>query len=133
MVTAGSRFRSDDPAFDYADPARRVAEWASENSGDIIILANMKDRFFFDKGTLHSNHGSLTYADAQTPLAFSYPGATSDIPDLDTVLGPVRAFLAAAPPAGASAYAPVEGQAMESALGLKPCERQESGKCEGPP
>ncbi len=36
-------------------------------------------------------------------------------------------------PAGESAHAPVERQAMESALGLPPCERQESGKCEGPP
>ena len=126
-------FTSGDAAFDYVDPAPRVAEWASENTGDIVLLANMKEKFFFDKGALASNHGSLTSADAQTPLAFSYPGATSDLEALDTVLDPVRTFLETAPAAGPSARAPVERRAMEAALGLTPCGRDEEWKCEPPP
>jgi hypothetical protein len=127
-------FTSGDRDFDYADPDRRVPEWASENTGDIVLLANMKDKFFFDKGALASNHGSLTYADAKTPLAFSFPGATSQLSTEDTVLTSVRRFLLeeTTPPDG-PAQAPVERRAMESALGLVPCERQETGKCEPPP
>lgn len=125
-------FRSDDPLFDYADPARRIAEWASENTGDIVILANVKEGFYFDKGVLASNHGSLTYADAVTPLAFAYPGATSDDLALDNVLNGVRAFLKASSPEEEPARAPIERRAMEAALGLLPCDLKETGKCEEP-
>lgn len=105
------------PAFAYADPERCVGEWNSENTGDIVMLADMEAQYYFDKEKQGSTHGSLTYADAIIPLAFSYPGATSADRKEDTLLAPVRSFLETAVPADNAAFSPVEEQAMERPSG----------------
>jgi hypothetical protein len=114
----------------YADPARRIGEWISENSGDIIVLANMvKDDgfgYYFDEGSKQSTHGSLTYGDAIVPLAFSYPGATSEDDEVDTVLRDVGRYLRSLAPAGDLAFSPVEREAMERALALSALPEGES-------
>jgi hypothetical protein len=52
--------------------------------------ADVEAGYFFDGKPLASSHGSLSYADASTPLAFAYPGATSGDRKEDTVLDAVR-------------------------------------------
>jgi len=106
----------------YADPARRIREWTSENSGDIIVLANMiKDdgsRYYFDEQTKQSQRGSLSHADSVVPLAFSYPGATSRDDTVDRVLFEVRRYLETVPAKDGWALSPIEREAMERALAL---------------
>jgi hypothetical protein len=119
--------------FHPVDAERRIAEWVSENTGDIVLLANMKEGFYFDRAGLVSTHGSLTSLDSLTPLALAYPGATSELESEDDVLQSARAFLETQTgPLAAPAHAPIVRRALESALGLTPCERQDEGKCEQP-
>jgi hypothetical protein len=115
-------------AFKYANPAGRVADWISENSGDIILLPNMEQEYFFDKDALWSTHGSLFEADARVPLGFSYPGATSPLRTEDNVLDGVREFLRNEQPKDGLDM-PIERRAMESALGLEPCKNSDVGGC----
>jgi hypothetical protein len=110
-------FASADPAFGYSDPANRVEKWRSENTGDIVLLANMEGGYYFDSEEKASQHGSLTFGDSIVPLAFAYPGATSPDPKIDNVLKSVADYLREVAPLGSAAPSPVEEPAMECALG----------------
>jgi len=74
----------------YAMPSERLASLNSPNSGDIIILANLKNQYHFDfGGGIPGDHGSLTYADAIVPVAFGFPGGTA-VPNM---LDPITSYL----------------------------------------
>jgi hypothetical protein len=101
----------------YRDPERRVnAEFSSANSGDIVLLANVrsyahgaragKPGFQFQEpyryaafrvGGYASQHGSLSEADARVPVAFGTIGAAMPTGDED-LIGPLRQFFASLPP-----------------------------------
>src|SRR5262249_52767161 len=105
----GGAFTPTIAAAAYADPAERVEKWRSENTGDIVILANMMEgEYYFDAEPKASQHGSLTIGDAIVPLAFSYPGASSEDERLDTVLNAVRDYLKSVAPVKEPAKSPVE-------------------------
>ena len=76
----------------YEDAARRVADFISPNTGDIVLLANGAGGFQF--GDAYSaQHGSLTVADSRVPVAFGYPGGAKS----DTLLDKLALFLGALP------------------------------------
>jgi len=76
----------------YDDPARRVADFVSPNTGDIVLLANAAGGFQFG-AAYRGQHGSLTVADSRVPVAFAYPGATAS----DTLLDKLALFLGGLP------------------------------------
>jgi hypothetical protein len=76
----------------YNDPKRRIEEWISVNTGDIILLVNGRDGFHFSARGLNGQHGSLTFADSLVPVAFGYPGATSNASQ-DNTMATIRDFL----------------------------------------
>jgi hypothetical protein len=82
----GTTFADDDARWQYADASRRVADWNSANSGDLVLLGNMRNGFHFGPEGLRGNHGSLTSADAKVPIAFGYPGWTGDRDTTFTIL-----------------------------------------------
>jgi len=95
----------------------------SENTGDIVLLANMDGGFYLDGGDLTSTHGSLSARDGLVPLAFAYPGATSKVEGEDTLLAKVRAFLQAGTGGPAAAFKiPTEANSARCFLGLIPCQ-----------
>jgi hypothetical protein len=87
----------------YLDAHRRLnLEFSSVNTGDIILLANVREflgGFFaplavggFQFGKPYSSqHGTLTAADGRVPVAFGTLSAT-DPEAADDLLSPVRAF-----------------------------------------
>ena len=94
LDVTGPDFAPNVPAAAYADPAARVEQWRSENTGDIVLLANMiEGQFYFDSNVQTSDHGSLKFADAVIPLAFAYRRATDQDSNADTVLDPVIKYL----------------------------------------
>jgi predicted AlkP superfamily pyrophosphatase or phosphodiesterase len=76
----------------YDDAARRVAEFVSPNTGDIVLLANGPAGFQFG-GAYLAQHGSLAVADSRVPVAFGYPGGSRN----DTLLDKLTQFLGALP------------------------------------
>jgi hypothetical protein len=78
-------------AWQYNDPADRVRDWTSPNTGDIILLANARHGYQFG-APYRGQHGSLTYADSIVPVAFGFPGASGNSSE-DTLLAPIRNFL----------------------------------------
>jgi len=74
----------------YQQPVARIQALASENSGDIILFANMKEKYQFELG-YKGNHGSLTAADAKVPIAVSYPAGAKDV--RDAMLEEVQQYL----------------------------------------
>lgn len=79
----------------YAAPAERLADAISANSGDIILLANGRWNYQFGEPD-RAQHGSLTFKDAQVPMAFGFPTATGD-PKKDDMLAPILDFLKGQP------------------------------------
>ena len=83
-------FEGSDSNWLYADPVARLENYISANTGDILVLANVRHGYQFGGG-YKGNHGSLTKADAQVPIAFGYPGSTG--PN-DTTFKPLANYLA---------------------------------------
>jgi hypothetical protein len=81
----------------YADAERRVnQEFKSVNTGDIILLANVRHGFQFG-APYASQHGTLTFADALVPVAFGYPGGPSGPGTDDDLFAPLRTFFSDLP------------------------------------
>lgn len=107
------------PGTQYLNAAARVAAWASENTGDIVLLANMDAGYYLDGGNLTSTHGSLSATDGIVPLAFSYPGATSTDPEKDTRLQKIREYLGGPGSGQPSTFVdPTEANSARCFLGL---------------
>jgi len=103
----------------YLSAAARVTGWASENTGDIVLLANMDAGFYLDANDLTSTHGSLSARDGVVPLAFSYPGATSKDPAEDTRLQKIREYLGIGSGGSAPIFTtPTEANSARCLLGV---------------
>jgi len=74
----------------YNNAGARLDAWISVSTGDIVLLANVRNQFQFGN-SYSAQHGSLTFADSLVPVAFGYPGATGDGSD-DTLLNSIRSF-----------------------------------------
>ena len=113
----------------YVAPERRVNdEFGSVNTGDIVLLANIRGgpgnrlreggRGGFSFGQhndkpgkgYRSQHGSLVGVDAHVPVAFGNPSAIGD-PAADDLLGPIRALFSSHPMGGT---VPLEAPALKS-------------------
>ena len=95
---------NDGETWAYDDAARRVGEFVSPNTGDIVLLANGPAGFQFG-GAYRAQHGSLAVADSRVPVAFGYPGGSRN----DTLLDKLALFLSAS--AGPDAHARGSGGA----------------------
>lgn len=78
----------------YADPVDRLRDWISANTGDLVLIANIGAKHYFNEGELKSQHGSLTDVDGLVPVGIAYPGATDREESKDNTLATVRAILA---------------------------------------
>jgi hypothetical protein len=65
------------PELGYADPVNRIRLAASATSGDIILVANGREGFYFGAPTT-GVHGGLYPGDSEAVLTFAYPGGTPD-------------------------------------------------------
>ncbi len=65
------------PDLDYADPVNRIRLAASAATGDIILLANGREGFYFGAPTM-GVHGGLYPGDSEAVLTFAYPVGTPD-------------------------------------------------------
>ena len=81
------------PAFPwtYNNPAARIRDLISANSGDIVLLANGLHGYQFGE-PYKGQHGGLTYADSIVPVAFGFPAGTGTAEEDDT-LKPILDFL----------------------------------------
>ncbi|MFH1403650.1 MAG: CARDB domain-containing protein [Candidatus Altiarchaeota archaeon] len=57
----------------YPSAKERIEGLNSERSGDIILLANYDDGYYFDANPVKGEHGNLNDEDTYTPLIFSHP------------------------------------------------------------
>ena len=82
--------------WEYVAPEDRVnRDFSSANTGDILLLANMRNGYQFGV-PYRSQHGSLTRADASVPVAFGHLGAAGNGSPND-LLGPIRSLFAEYP------------------------------------
>jgi hypothetical protein len=78
--------------FSYVEAEKRVNDlFSSVNSGDIILLANVRHSYQFGR-PYSSQHGSLTRADGIVPVAFGHLKKSADdttdlIEDIRAVVG----------------------------------------------
>ena len=63
------------PELDYADPVNRVRLAASAMTGDLILVANGRERFYFGAPTT-GVHGGLLPGESEAVLTFAYPGGS---------------------------------------------------------
>jgi hypothetical protein len=87
----GFEFDATPPEWRYHDPADRLDDWISPNSGDVVLLGNGVWGYQFG-APYSAQHGSLTLADARVPLVFGFPAATGDKSD-DTMLDAINDVL----------------------------------------
>jgi hypothetical protein len=62
---------------DYADAANRIRLATSAMTGDLILLANGREGFYFGAPTV-GVHGGLLPGESEAVLTFAYPGAPAD-------------------------------------------------------
>lgn len=65
------------PALGYADPVSRIQQAASAVTGDLILLANGREGFYFGRST-RGVHGGLLPAESEVVFTLAYPGGSSD-------------------------------------------------------
>ena len=69
----------------YGNPSQRVPNWISENTGDLVLLANLSKadgchpavQYFFDENPLQSTHGNAERRRCSDSDGFCVPGATA--------------------------------------------------------
>jgi hypothetical protein len=100
----------------YLEAERRVnQEFISINTGDIILLANVRNGYQFGEPYL-SQHGTLTGVDGRVPVAFGYPAAVTEAAP-DDILAPLRSYLGTA-----NTPEPKETPAILRFFGISPSE-----------
>jgi hypothetical protein len=88
MVSLEDWFRSQ-PADLYADPVHRLDNLAGERSGDLLLISNYEQGFYF--GGIHAGvHGGLHPQDSNATMVFGWPGCSQETWDQAS-----RAILAA--------------------------------------
>ena len=65
------------PELDYADAANRLRLATSAMTGDLILVANGRQGFYFGAPTT-GVHGGLYRGESETVLAFCYPSSLPD-------------------------------------------------------
>ncbi len=82
-------YLADRPELGYADPVNRIRLAASAASGDLILLANGREGFYFGPPTT-GVHGGLLTGESEVVLLFALPdGTTRDIEWLRESVGGV--------------------------------------------
>ena len=62
---------------DYADAANRIRLAASSMTGDLILIANEREGYYF-AGPMVGMHGGLLPGESETVLTFAVPGGSPD-------------------------------------------------------
>ena len=65
------------PELGYADPVARIRQAASAMTGDLILLANGREGFYFGRST-QGVHGGLLSAESEVVFTLAYPGGGRD-------------------------------------------------------
>lgn len=65
------------PELDYPDAVNRIRLAASAMTGDLTLLANGREGFYFGAPTV-GVHGGLLPGESEAVLTFAYPGASAD-------------------------------------------------------
>jgi hypothetical protein len=65
------------PELDYADAANRIQLAAGPATGDLILVANGREGYYFGAPTT-GVHGGLYPEESEVVLTFAYPGGSSD-------------------------------------------------------
>jgi len=65
------------PELDYADAANRIRLAASATTGDLILVANGREGYYFGAPTT-GVHGGLYPGESEAVLTFAYPGGSPD-------------------------------------------------------
>jgi hypothetical protein len=66
------------PAGLYADPVNRIRNMSGPNSGDLLLISNYADGFYF-AAPLSGMHGGLHPQDSTAALALGWPGAPAAV------------------------------------------------------
>ncbi len=61
------------PANEYADPVNRLDNLAGPMAGDLLVLSNLSEGYYFG-GAMHSVHGGLHPEESRATLLFGWPG-----------------------------------------------------------
>jgi hypothetical protein len=65
------------PELDYADPVNRIRLATSAATGDLILVANGRDGYYFG-GPTTGVHGGLLPGESEAVLTFAFPDGSSD-------------------------------------------------------
>ena len=73
-----SNYLKNHPELDYLDAENRLRLASCHTSGDIILLANGRQGFFFGNGGMKGTHGGLYREESRAVLSFALPHATNN-------------------------------------------------------